>query len=915
MLVRVEDERHVLAFGFHHIISDLWSFGVLGRELARLYTARLRGGEGLPAPALQYSDYAVWQREWLEGPRLDEQLAYWMPQLANLAPLDVPTDRPRPAVMRPNGDRRSIGLSEALVERVRALSAREGATPFMTFLAAFNVLLSRYSGQQDIAVGVPIANRTHVGVESLIGTFVNTLVHRNDLSGNPSFRDALRRVRRTALDAFAHQELPFERLVRELAPDRDVSRSPVFQVMFNMANVPLGASEMPGITVEPLEIERRSAQFDLSMVVRTGDAAGIVVTFNRDLFDGEWVERFLRHYLTVLDEATRTPEREIGVLAIVPPAERRALVDDGNATTAEYPAVPVTALIAAQAAMRPDAIALEDGEERIRYDELERRANRLARRIARHGITPGSLVGVCLDRSSKMVIALLGVMKAGCAYIPIDPGFPAQRVKFMIDDSRAAAIVVETKTTPRLPPSDALTIDLDAEAAGIANEAGDALEDAPSLDAPAYVLYTSGSTGSPKGVQIPHRALVNFLASMQRSPGISADDVLLAVTTISFDIAGLELYLPLMAGGTVALASREVAADGRRLCELLKRRQPTVLQATPATWRSLIDAGWAPGDTPALRVFCGGEALPPDLAVALLARASEVWNLYGPTETTIWSTVHRVAAGGSTVPIGRPIANTQVYVLDQHGQPTPMGVPGELYIGGDGVANGYLHRPELTAERFVPNPFVSTPGARMYRTGDRARFRTDGALEHLGRLDHQVKLRGYRIELGEIEAALSAQPEIARAVVDVRRDRLVAYVVFEGAEELTASEIRARLRDTLPEYMIPSLVVPLDGLPLTPNGKVDRRALPDPLRTTARAAATHVAPSTATEIAIADVWRGILGIERVSTTDNFFELGGHSLLSIRAVHEIQRKTGWRPDPRLLFFETLGRIAAGRTEGA
>jgi acyl-CoA synthetase (AMP-forming)/AMP-acid ligase II len=395
---------------------------------------------------------------------------------------------------------------------------------------------------------------------------------------------------------------------------------------------------------------------------------------------------------------------------------------------------------------------------------------------------------------------------------------------------------------------------------------------------------------------------------------MSSGDVLLAVTTISFDIAGLELYLPLISGGTIALAGRDEAADGRRLRDLLVRVQPSIMQATPATWRGLIDAGWTAGETPALRVFCGGEALPRDLADELLARAAEVWNLYGPTETTIWSTVHRVTKTDG-VPIGVPIANTRVYVLDPSGAPTPPGVPGELFIGGDGVAKGYLNRPELTAERFVPDPFDVTAGARMYRTGDRARFRADGRLEHLGRLDHQIKLRGYRIELGEIESALGALAAVGHAVAEVRGDRLVAYVVFAKGEELTASEIRASLRDTLPDYMIPSLVVPLDALPLTPNGKVDRRALPDPLRATVRAAVEYVAPATPTEVAIADVWRLVLGVDRVSTGDNFFELGGHSLLSIRAVQEIQQRTGWRPDPRLLFFETLGRIASARFEAA
>ncbi|MEP6491990.1 MAG: amino acid adenylation domain-containing protein [bacterium] len=915
LLMRIADDRHVVTFGFHHIVGDLWSFGVLGHELARFYNARVRGEPVHVAPLdLQYSDFAVWQRDWLEGRRLEEQLAYWKPHLANLAPLELPTDRVRPAVQTAAGDRRVVELPAAVAQRVRALSLREGVTPFMTLFAAFNVVLHRYSGQHDIAVGVPIANRTQVGVERLIGTFVNTLVHRNDLSGDPSFRELLRRVRVVALDAFTHQDLPFERLVRALAPDRDASRSPVFQVMFNMANAPMRASEMAldGITTEPFSFDRSAAQFDLSMSLMLAEQSFVVVSFTPDLFDGPTIDRFLEHYLNVLESVTRNAEQHIGRLSMLSPTERRALTETRNATSAPFPNDPVTAIIAAQAQRTPNAIAVEYDGVATSYRALDARANQLAHYLRRRGVQAGALVGVSLSRSAEMVVALLGVLKTGAAYVPIDPAYPAHRVQFMLEDSGATAIVTESKLAARLPSSTASIIAIDGDKSAIDQESSAAIEPAPSPDSRAYVIYTSGSTGNPKGVAISHASLVNFLSSMGRTPGLAADDVLLAVTTISFDIAGLELYLPLVCGATVVLASREVAADGRRLRELLTRRQPTVMQATPATWRSLIDAGWAAGETPELRVLCGGEALPRELAEELLTRAREVWNLYGPTETTIWSTVHRVSHGTGPVPIGEPIANTRIYVLDQGGQLVPIGVPGELFIGGAGVAIEYLNRPELTASRFVDDPFAAS-GGRMYRTGDRVRFGADGALEHLGRFDQQVKLRGYRIELGEIEAALAAAPEVNQCVVDVRHERLAAYVVFTKGTELTASEIRTLLRDTLPDFMIPSLVVPLEALPLTPNGKVDRKALPDPLRSAGRAVTSYHPPTTPNEVVIATVWKDILGVERVSTTDNFFELGGHSLLSMRAVHEIHRRTGWRPDPRLLFFETLGKIASAKTE--
>lgn len=910
LVIRVAEDRHYLRVGVHHIIGDLWSFGVIARELAQFYNARVRREAAvLPPTDIEYGDYSVWQLEWLSGARLDREFAYWKVKLRGIAPLEFPTDRPRPPLQTANGDRRPFAIDADVIRRVRALSVREAATPFMVFFAAFNVALRRWTGQDDIAVGVPIANRTHVGVESLVGTFVNTLVHRNDLSGNPTFREALHRVRSVALDAFSHQDLPFERLVRELAPERDPSRSPLFQIMFNMANAPGMPLPMEGLTLEPLFLDRKATQFDIGLSIAIGERSGGFASFNTDLFDAPTIERFLLTFVSVLEAGTRNPDQTIDQLPVMSDVQRVALVQAQGEST---PAVTgsVVALAEAQAKRTPDAVAVESGKSSLTFAELDARANRLARHLRANGVSDGSLVGVCLQRSPDMVVALLAVLKAGAAYVPVDPEYPSHRVRFMLEDSGAVAVIAQKATLDRLPETKAVVVALDRDAGAIASESSAALDVVPSVDALAYVLYTSGSTGNPKGVEIPHGALSNFLMSMARTPGLTAKDTLLAVTTISFDIAGLELYLPLVTGATIVLAGREVASDAKRLRDLLVKRQPTVMQATPATWRGLIDAGWAVGDTPGLKVLCGGEALPRELANELLPRVAEVWNMYGPTETTIWSTVERVANEPGPVSIGRPIANTRVYVLDAAGELLPVGVPGELYIGGAGVARGYHGRPDLTEARFVVDPFAAD-GSRMYRTGDRARVRPDGALEHLGRLDFQVKVRGYRIELGEVESALAQLPAVAQCVVDVRHERLVAYVVFAGGEQLTASEVRAHLRETLPDYMVPSLVVPLEKFPLTPNGKVDRRALPDPLRTSARTASSYVLPATPTETIIASVWKELLGVERVSVDDNFFELGGHSLLSVRAVHEIQQRTGWRPDPRLLFFETLGKIASTR----
>ena len=910
-LIHVAQDEHILVLTLHHIAGDLWSFGVLGNELARLYNARLRGDAApLPPLEVQYADFASWHRTWLAGPRLDQQLAFWKTRLAQLEPIELPADRPRPAFMSFDGRRVVRELSPDLAERIRALSLREGVTPFMTLLAAFNVLLHRYTGRTDVAVGVPIANRTRVEVEQLIGTFVNTLVHRNDLSGNPSFHDVLQRVRATAIDAFVHQDLPFERLVRELVTNRDPSRSPLFQVMFNMANAPMRQVELGGVSVVPINIERYAAQFDLGVTASLGERSAVAASYNVALFDHGTIERFLDNFVTLLDAVTAAPATPIARLAVMPAETRRALLVDWNNSDADMPDLPVTELIAAQAGIRPTQVAVEHEGQRLTYAELEMRATRLARHLRAAGAGAGSLVGVCLNRSTDMLVALLAVMKAGAAYVPLDPSYPSHRIRFMLEDSAAGVVVTETSLDGLLGEGGPTRVLVDADHQSIAQHSADTPLPVTDLDSLAYVIYTSGSTGKPKGVQLTHRALANFLVSMREQPGMGEGDVLLAVTTISFDIAGLELYLPLLVGGTVVIASRVVSADGERLLGLLRKRRPDLMQATPATWRGLIEAGWREGESPSLKALCGGEALPRALAEGLVARAGQVWNLYGPTETTIWSTLHRVVSEPGPVAIGRPIANTSIYVLDGAGEPVPIGVPGEIHIGGVGVAVGYLNRPELTAERFIADPFSAHGGMRMYRSGDQGRYRADGVLEHLGRLDHQVKLRGYRIELGEIEAALAACPIIRQQVVEVRQERLVAYVVFAEGESMTVTEIREFLRDTLPDFMVPSLVVALDRIPLTPNGKVDRAAIPDPLRLEQRTGA-FAAPETPTERVIADVWCEILGVDRVGTGDNFFELGGHSLLSIRAIHAIQQRTGWRPDPRLLFFRSLGQIAASR----
>jgi amino acid adenylation domain-containing protein len=874
-LLRLAGEQHVALLTMHHIVSDGWSMGVLIREVSALYTACL-GGRPSPLPELpiQYRDYALWQRSRLTGEVLEQEIASWREALAGIPVLQLPTDRPRPPVQTFRGAVRRFEVPGATTAALKALGQRQGGTLFMVLLAAFAALLHRYTGQDDVAIGSPAANRTRSQLEGLIGFFVNTLVLRIDLSGAPSFAALFARVRRASVDAFSHQELPFEKVVFELQPERNLSVSPLFQVMFSFQNAPMQSLSLPGLTLRPFAVETRTAKFDLTLDI--GESAGGLagsLEHNIDLFDRTTVDRMLGHFGRLLEAVTAEPGTSVADLPLLSAGERNQLLVEWNATDRPVPAGLVHEWIAAQAARTPEAVAVTFGAASLTYRELDRRANGLAWRLLLDlGVGPEVRVGIALERSLEMVVGVLAVLKAGGAYVPLDPSYPAERLAFMVEDSGLATVL-------RSPLRVA--------------EAAEAPHAGVGADNAAYVIYTSGSTGRPKGVQISHGALANFLASMAERLGIGARDVLLSVTSLSFDIAGLELYLPLTGGGRIVLASREEAADGQRLQELTAGA--TVLQATPATWRLLLDSRWQGGE--GLKALCGGEALSPSLASSLLERVGALWNCYGPTETTIWSTVEEVVQIAGAVAIGRPIANTEAYVLDRRGAPVPLGAPGELVLGGAGVARGYLGRPDLTAERFVPNPF-GAPGSRMYRTGDLVRYRADGALGFLGRIDHQVKLRGFRVELGEVEAVLASHPAVrASAVValaDRREDlRLVAYVVVNAEASVpgTPAELRAFLKKALPDSMVPSSFVSLAALPLTPSGKVDRRALPAPDGASLGSGAELAAPATAVEEVLAEIWRKVLGVTRVGRHDNFFDLGGHSLLLAELRQRLQERFG------------------------
>ncbi len=901
-LVRLGERDHLLLATQHHIVSDGWSLGLFVREVASLYRAFASG----EAPALsellvQYADFAGWQRRWLSGTVLEGQVAWWRERLTPQPPvLGLPLDRPRPAVETFRGGRQPVAVPADLTVALAALGRERGATLFMTLLAGFTALLGRLTSEEDLAVGSPIAGRTRSEVENLIGLFINTLVLRTDQSGDPTFLEALTRVREMALGAYAHQELPFERLVEELRPERSLGHSPLFQVLFILQNVPAEEAVAAGLTLRPLEVYHGVSRFDLTLSA-TEIGGGLLgyLEYKTDLLDAATAARWLGHFGTLLSAAAAEPGRRLSALPVLSGAELSQILDDWNDTATEVPAACVPHLIAERAARSPEDVAVVCEGDRLTRAQLEDRAARLAGRLRALGVGPESLVGIALERSLDLLVATLGVWKAGGAYLPLDPGYPAERIGFMLADSGVRVLLTYERLVATLPAHDASVLCLDREPDIEAEPLHDGVDDPDHL---AYVLYTSGSTGRPKGVQVTHGALANFLASMLREPGLAESDVLLAVTSLSFDIAGLELYLPLLAGARLEIASAELAADGARLAARMRESGVTVLQATPATWRMLLEAGWEePGS---LRLaLCGGEALLGDLAVSLLRRAGALWNLYGPTETTIWSAAYRVegdAAG--TVPIGRPVANTQIYLLDSHLGPVPPGVPGEVWIGGAGVARGYLGRPDLTAERFGPDPFSAARGARLYRTGDLARIRPGGPLEFLGRADHQIKIRGHRIELGEIEAALGLHPSVAQIAVAARDDwgdrRLVAYVVPAAGQDLRTADLRAFVRERLPEFMEPSAFVTLDALPLTPNRKVDRRALPAP--EAAAAAGAFVAPRNPVEEVLASIWAEVLRVERVGVVDDFFALGGHSLLVSRVVSRVHRTLGVAPPLRSLF---------------
>ncbi len=924
-LVKESDRSHVLVLMIHHIASDGWSIGVLLEELAALYDAE-RSGErsGLPEPPIQYADYAVWQRGWLEGAVEDAQLTYWKRRLGGELPrLALPTDRLRSAQQTFAGAQERRLLSRRLVDSLDGLSRDHGATLFMTLLAAFQVFLSRYTGQEDLLIGTPIAGRNRSETEDLIGFFVNTLVIRGDLSGRPTFLDVLGRVRERALEAYAHQDLPFERLVEELQPERDLAHPPLFQVMFAFENYPIGYPHMTGLDLENIEIDTQVSNFDLTLDMSLQERGlATSMEFNTDLFDRPTVRRWLENFEVLLEGIAINPGRPVSDLPLMTPAERERLVLTWNASSAEFPSEScLHNLFEAQAAREPTAVAAEFEGQTLSYGELDRRANRLAIRLRELEVGPDAPVGILLERSLDLPVALLGVLKAGGAYLPLDPSYPGARLRFFLEDSGARVLLTKSRLAPIVGEGPWQTVSVDRQREDL--DRGDAAPLPPGGVEPSnlsYILYTSGSTGRPKGVMVTHRSVVNHAVTMRRRYALRPDDRVLQFASLSFDVSAEEIFPTWAAGGAVVFRPGE-AIGVAEFERLLVQRRPTVVNLPAGFWHEWV-----------LELSRSGRSLPPSLRLVIAGSErvhperldwwkrhvppSVRWlNGYGPTETTITATLYEPAEGDppacASVPIGRPISNVRVYVVDAHGGLCPTGAAGELWIGGEGVARGYLGQPERTAEGFGADPF-GPPGGRIYRTGDRVRYLPDGNLEFLGRLDEQVKVRGFRIELAEVQAALEEHPAVREAAVVTfeigSETRLAGYVVLEPGTAPPLSELRAHLKERLPGYMVPAAFVVLDSLPRTESGKVDRRRLPEPGRSR-ESAYGFVAPRTPVEQTLAEIWGELLRVDRVGVEDNFFDLGGHSLLATQVVSRVREAFSMELPLRSLFeAPTVGGLA-------
>lgn len=917
-LAILSDCESWLSISMHHIIADEWSFQVLNRELSALYAANCVGAPSpLPELTVQYRDYDVWQRAWLKEGALKEQLDYWRARLAGApAVLELPTDHPRPAVQTHHGAEKTARFSADILSSLRALCRSANATPYMGALTAWAILLHRLSGQDEVVIGTPIANRQRVEWESLVGFFVNTLPLRVDLSGNPTFLEALARVRSMALDAYEHQDLPFEKLVEEVRPNRSLSYPPIFQVMFSLQTVPLTPLTLPGVDVSALSSASPLARWDLSLhLAGSPDGLNARIIYNTDLFGDTTISRLLDAQHNLLRSIVNSPQCRVDLLDLLSTEQRRQVLNSWNPRRREFTHGLVHDQFAALARSNPTAPAVTSPEIQMTYEALNARANQLAHYLIRQGAGPEKLVGVCMEPCPEQVVALLGILKSGAAFTPIDPQYPDERLRYLLTDARTVALITQGALESRLlgvvkemalPP---VVLGLDVESTLLQRESSEEPHPAVGPDNLAYVLYTSGSTGRPKGVMIEHRNLTNYLAWVNSELAPGGQPQMPFTTRLSFDACLKQVLGPLVCGRDVWLVPPETITDAPRLVKELRSRHPSAFSGVPTLWKSLLDAmeedaslSQGPG---LCHAFLGGEELDGDTVerTRRLLPNLAIWNIYGPTEATPNAAAGQLVDDG-LIPIGRPIANARLYILDRNYQLVPPGYPGELFIGGAGVGRGYWQRSDLTADRFVPDPFSAEPGQRMYRTGDRCRHCADGRIEFLGRADYQVKLRGYRIELGEVEHALRDCPGVREAVAVLLNEprmekRLVAYLVPSETRAPERQQIIDCVRRILPSYMVPAQFVFLPELPRLPSGKIDRQALPRP-QVGEATPPTYAAPSSPTEKVIARIWQELLHVEQVDANDSFFDLGGHSLLATQVVARLRHTLGVAVPLRTLF---------------
>jgi amino acid adenylation domain-containing protein len=921
-LLQLDDAEYALLLNLHHIVADGWSIGVLIRELGVLYKAfagdrHHDASTLLPELPIQYADFAQWQGEWLQGVEngdspLQTQLAYWQQQLAGISVLNLPADRPRPAVPSYRGAKQILELPPSLSQALEALSYSEGATLFMTMLTGFETLLYRYTQQEDIAIGSPIANRNRSELEGLIGFFVNSLVLRTDCDWQPTFRELLHRVRAVTLGAYAHQDLPFEKLVEELHPERDLSYHPLFQVAFSFQNTPISTLELPGLTVSLLELDTTTAKLDLEFHLwqDAGSVKGQMV-YNTDIFDDATITRMLGNFQTLLGSVVANPEQRVSDVAILSAIEKQQLLMDWNDTKIEYSTECFHQLVEERVRKTPDAIALIFNEQQLTYNELNIRSNQLAHHLQKLGIVPDRLVGICIDRSLETIVAILGILKAGGAYLPLDPSLPQERLNFMLTDAQVSVIITRSIEFDRFKNFSQQIIDIDRDSTTIRQYSSKNITNCVTLDNLAYVIYTSGSTGQPKGVAIEHRGLSNLAQAQIEVFNVQPSHRILQFASLSFDASIFEIVMALRSGATLYLADKESLLPGKPLLELLLcDRAITHVTLPPAVLAVLPLAS-----LPALQtIICAGESCSVDIINKWRQPQRRLFNAYGLTEATVWSTIAEIKSTNEQISIGRPILNTQIYILDKYLQPVPIGIEGELYIGGDGLGRGYINLPESTAEHFIANPFDDRQGARLYKTGDLARYRSNGEIEFLGRSDERVKVRGFRIELSEIETAIGRYPNVQAAIVIDRENSygdkyLIAYIISLADTPNFTASLRKFLTAKLPEYMMPKAFFILDSLPLTASGKVDRDALMKLAPSHNSIDKEFIAPRTATESTLAQIWAEVLNIDRVGIYDNFFDLGGDSLLTVRLLQQISDRLNYElPLASLFLNPTIERLA-------